>query len=132
MCLVLEIKNIASFIKMSFYWKLFCGTMRYHYTETCPCKNTYNVVQNVFTQISQCRKWIFMVVLLLANKINILVAFFFWCKVMLVHGLSCGTSEMCEFFALFNLACWVCFQGAMSALGHVVFIWLCFKKRNEM
>ena len=48
----------------------------------------------------------------------------------MLHGLSCGTSEICEFFASFNTAAahayvsprpsWF-ILGAISALGHVVF-----------
>ena len=47
-----------------------------------------------------------------------------------------------EFFASFNIiyCCCACasvlshhgFLGAMTVLGHVVFIWFHFKKRNEM
>ena len=61
----------------------------------------------------------------------------------MLYGLSCGTSEICELFTLFNLT-YCCarayvspqplwfISGAMSVLSHVVFFWFHFKKRNEM
>ena len=61
------------------------------------------------------------------------------------HGLSCGASQIYEVFAQYNLTyyctaaheCVISWPSwftlsAMSALGHVVFIWCYFKKRNEM
>ena len=37
-------------------------------------------------------------------KMKQALRYFFGWKAILAHGLSCGTSEICEFFVLFNLA----------------------------
>ena len=50
-CLVFEIKNVVSFIKVRFYWKRGFTTMR-NYVETFQWNSMYDLIYKVFTQIS--------------------------------------------------------------------------------
>ena len=50
-CLVFEIKNVVSFIKVRFYWKRDFTTMR-NYVETFQWNSMYDLIYKVFTQIS--------------------------------------------------------------------------------
>ena len=54
-CLVLETRNVVSFIKTWFYWKRGCGTLRYC-VETFQCNSMYYAVHKLCTQILKCRK----------------------------------------------------------------------------
>ena len=95
-------KKCCKFNQNAFLLKTGCATMR-SYVETCQCNDKYNVVHNVFIQISYCRKLTFMNIRqvqchVLLSKVILILWHFTWHKWIMWNfcaGKSCIVYYIC-------------------------------------
>ena len=141
----LEIKNVISFIKALFYWRQGCIIIR-NYLENLEYNCWYHEVYKDFTQISQCRKLVYVVAYLRANNINTRHD---WCHAFLMksnantcfmdfHVAQVKYVNFLHRLIYHTAAAHACASpqpswfiiGTISTLSYLVFIWVRFKKRN--
>ena len=114
-----------------------------NYVKTFHCNSTYNVVYKVFTQISYCRKQIFVMAFLSANSMKLKQAWCHvsWWKVILALWPFMWHTRNTWFFCIVQSNI-LLMRIRVSAIGHVVYFrryvssgtWFSFgfTSKNEM